>query len=526
MPLPESRKEESAENKDLSSLFSAKRNSAEINTHQKPKETVENNLLYSRFWFWKNNVIDELALKAIKEYNVEKAISIWEEVIVGKYKKKLSPVVIIENLITYSSGWPGENNEHYSLAINADEYIISREKKTGSSVPCVFADLNYDDDWTIEVETQWFSGVDKYSYGIVFGKEQSSYYCFVITANGHFSLVEQFEGGYNELIPWKKAFAINKCSNNHLLLKKTDDQLSLYINNSAVASVQSEPFFGKNFGFKVWGNQKVSFKNFKFCKLTEEDAPIAVTEENYSCIKNLSMLYLGLATNNGAFQLEYFKKGIELARYFFVSEQNEGYAKLIEGENYFYYPEKTLNFYVNEVIDSLKRYLDQPGGITTNELINSFSAFPSETLKILNDYFFSKQIQNIELQIAFAKELKKTSAANAADAGKKLVKNTREDIRYLKSYLDEHDPLYSAIADKLSHEIMQCGIDYYSHLFDMDYKVANRSMASYLPEHEYALSIAVSEQARDRLKEILQLYRKKIRESKNKPSNNMPLKKK
>jgi hypothetical protein len=517
MQLHETRNGKSVESAEPSSRQPVKKVPDETDVPATPKETGGNDTLYSRFWFWKNNAVDELALKAIKECNIDKAIAIWEEVILGKQKKKLSPVVLIDNLISHTAGWPEEMSTSQSLLIQDNEYIISREKQTGSTIPCVYADLNYEDNWTIEVDTKWFEGVDKYSYGIVFGKGQNSYYSFVITANGHFSLVEQFDGGYNELIPWKKAFAINKCNGNHLLLKKIEDQITLYINNNQVASMQSEPFFGQNFGFKVWGNQKVSFRNFKFCKLTEDNASITVNEDNYSCIKNLSMLYLSMATNSGTFQIEHFKKGIELARYFFVSEHNEGYAKLVEGANYFFYPEKTLNFYINEVVDSIKEYLDKPGGITTNELINSFASFPVETQRMLSDRFFSKQLQNIEKQLDIAKEIKKNSTANAADAGKTLVRNTREDISYLKQFLGESDPEYVAIADKLAHEIMQCGIDYYSHLFDMDYKVANKSMASYLPEHEYALSIAVSERVRERLKEILYLYRKKIRESKGKP---------
>ena len=472
--------------------------------------------LYSPFWFWNNNIADELALEFVREGDTEKAMAIWEKTVFSKDKRKLAQVVFIDDLITQSSNWLEEKDEYHSLIRNGGEYTISREKKTGSSVPCVFADLNYEDNWTIEVDTQWLEGVDKYSYGIVFGREQNNYYCFVITGNGHFSLVKQTKGDYNEIIPWKPAFAINKCSTNHLLLKKIDDQVSLYINNNYVGSVQSEPFFGKGFGFKVWGNQKVSFKNFRFCNFVEEGAKFKVTKENYSCIKNLSMLYLGLATKNDGFLVDCFKKGVELARLFYTSKQKEGYAKLIEGERYFYHPEKTIHFYLTEVVDSVKKYIDKPDGISTSDLIDLFSGFPVETRQLFSNIFFSNRIQKIDREIDISRTTKKSSATGAADAGKKLVKNTREDILYLRSFLGEDDPGYAAIADKLARAIMQCGIDYYSRLFDVDYKLANSSIESYLPEHKYALNIAVSGKTKDRLKEILNLYQKKIKEAKDK----------
>jgi hypothetical protein len=468
----------------------------------------------SPFWFWNSNLADELALEFIREGDAEKAMAIWEKAVFLKDKKKLVQAVLIGDLISQSSDWLEEKDEFHSLAKNGNEYIISRKKETGSSIPCVFADLNYEDNWSVEVDTQWFEGVDKYSYGIVFGREQNNYYSFVITGNGHFSLVKQTKGDYKEIVPWKAAFAINQRSANHLLLKKTDDQISLYINNNYVGSVKSEPFFGKGFGFKVWGNQKVSFSNFRLCNFVEEEAKFKVTKENYSCIKNLSMLNLGLATRNGGFHADEFKKGIELAKLFYTSKQKESYTKSIGGEQYFYHPEKTIQFYLSEVVDSVKKYVDKQKGISTGDLLSLFADFPAEIRQLFSSIFFSSRIQQIDREIDVAKATKKTTAAEAADAGKRLVKATREDILYLRNFLSQDNTEYAAVADRLARAIMQCGIDYYSRMFDVDYKIANTNIELYLPEHKYALNIAVSGKIKDRLKEVLNLYQKIIRESK------------
>jgi hypothetical protein len=392
--------------------------------------------------------------------------------------------------------------------------VIARKKQTGSSIPCVFANLDDASDWSIEADTQWFEGIDKYSYGIVFGREQNNYYSFVITGNGHFSLVKQAEGDYKEIIPWKKAFAINQRASNHLLLKKTNDQVELYINNNYVGSVRSEPFFGKGFGFKVWGNQKVAFSKFRFCNFVEQEIKFEATPENYSCIKNLSMLNLGLATKNGGFHSDEFKKGTELAKLFYTSNPKMGYTRSIGGEQYFYNPEKTIQFYLTEVVDSVKKYVDKPKGISTADLLAQFADFPSETRQLFNSIFFSSRIQKIDREINAAKGIQKGTAAEAADAGKRLVKTTREDILYLRNYLGENNSEYAAVADRLARAIMQCGIEYYSRMFDVDYKIANTNIELYLPEHKYALNIAVSAKIKERLKEVLNLYQKIVKEAK------------
>lgn len=469
---------------------------------------------YSPFWFWNNNLADELALEFIRQGDIEKARTIWEKATFAKNKKKLVQAVMIDDLISRSPDWLQEQDEFHSLSKNGDEYIIARKRQTGSSIPCVFADLNDEENWTIEADTQWFEGIDKYSYGIVFGREQNNYYSFVITGNGHFSLVKQTKGDYKEIIPWKKAFAINLCASNHLLLKKTNDQIELYINNNYVGSTQSQPFFGKGFGFKVWGNQKVVFSKFRFCNFVEQEVTFEVTQENYSCIKNLSMLNLGMATRNGGFHAEDFKRGIDLAKLFYTSSQKEGYARSIGGEQYFYNPEKTIQFYLTEVVDSVRKYVDRPQGISTGDLLTLFVDFPADTKQLFNSIFFSNRIHKIDREIGIVKVTKKSSAAEAADAGKKLVKATREDILYLRSNLGENNPEYAAIADRLARAIMQCGIDYYSRMFDVDYKIANTNIELYLPEHKYALNIAVSGKIKERLKEVLSLYQKVIKEAK------------
>lgn len=470
--------------------------------------------LYSPFWFWSSNSADELALEFLRQGDIENARDIWEKAAFAKDKKKLVQTVMIDDLISQSTDWLQEQDQSHSLTKNGCVYTIAREKQTGSSVPCVFADLNDVDNWTIEVHTQWLDGMDKYSYGIVFGREQNNYYSFVITGNGHFSLVKQTKGDYKEIIPWKKAFPINQCSSNHLLLKKINNQIELYINNNYVGSVKSEPFFGKGFGFKVWGNQKVAFSKFRFCNFVEQEVKFEVTQENYSCIKNLSMLNLGMATKNGGFHAEEFNKGIELAKLFYTSNQKESYTRSVEGEQYFYSREKTIQFYLTEVVDSVKKYVDKPQGISTVRLLNIFAEFPPKVRQMFNSIFFSSRIQKIDREISTAKVTKNSTAAEAADAGKKLVKTTREDILYLRNHLGENNIEYAAVADRLARVIMQCGIDYYSRMFDVDYKIANANIELYLPEHKYALNIAVSVKVKERLKEILSLYQKVIKEAK------------
>ena len=469
-----------------------------IEDAKKQIEKSENKFLYSLFWFWQNNSIDELAVEVLKEGNTFKAIEIWEKSVFKNKNQKYKQVVFIENLIKESTEWYEGTIEQDSLTLKEDLYILDCVDENGYLIPVVYADINDDENWTIECDTEWHSGVDNNGYGVIIGRNGQNYFTFNIAATGYYRYGKGTESDeYEDIISWTKCKSIHKKSTNSIKIEKINEVLNFYINLEFIVSIQYQPLFGKKFGFKVESNQKISFRNFKFCKLVEDESygeGINISSKNYSSLKNLSTLYLSLYTINGALQLEYFKRGIVLAKIFFTSKNFDEFSKLIAGERYIYNPEKVMHFYINEVMDSLKNYLEKPNGISTSQLIHTFSSFPTEAKQFLNNRFVSKQINDINKEIEIANYERKESDINAHEIGKKLISNTKTDIAYLKNVLGESDFQYQIIADKLSLAVVQCGIDHYN---------ATKNDEDYLEEYYFAVNIAVTQRTIERAKENL-----------------------
>ena len=495
---------------DYSFLDSIERTPHAIEEAKKQIEQNENKLLYSLFWFWKNNSADELALEVLKDGNINKAISIWEKSVFANRNKIYKRVVLFENLIASSSHFDNTDNENHLLKKDGEEYLVERKKEDSYSILTAFCDLNFEDNWIIECDTTWIDGVGNASYGIVFGRSAGSYYFFGIAASGSYIHSKYDDWEFNTNIDWKENDNFNKWGLNKLRIEKIDSILKFFINDEYVNSWEAEPFFGKHFGFKVTKNQKVSFRNFKFSKLVEHEVygeGVNITSKNFSNIKNLSTLYMSLAVTNATFQLDYFNKAIALSKNIFSADNIEDYSKLIAGEKYVYNSEKTLHFYINNIIGSLKSYFEKKGGISTSQLIYSFSNFPIEAKQFLNSKFVSKQIQNIDKEIELTNAERKNSVATVIDSGKKLVINTKADIIFLKKVLGESDFQYQIIADKLSLAIVQCGIDAFNYCKtsngEIDYLKAIASEESYLNEYEYAMQVAVTDRAKEKAKDNL-----------------------
>lgn len=497
---------------DFPFLPSIKRTPETIEEAKKQIEQDDGKLLYSLFWFWKNNSVDELAFEVLKEGNTDKAIAIWEKSALANKHKVFKPVVLNENLITSSTHFNDVDDESHLLKKNGDEYLVQRKMQDSYSIPTAFYDLNFEDNWTIECDTTWIDGVDNESYGIVFGREKGSYYFFGIAGSDSFMFAKYIDWAFTPLIKWKDTPKFNKWGSNNIKIEKVEKILKFFVNGVYVDTWEAETFFGEYFGFKVTKNQKVSFRNFKFCKLVEDETygeGLNVSSKNFSNIKNLSTLYLGLslASTKGTFKLNHFRKGIALAKNIFINGNMNDYSKLIVGDRYNYIAEKATHFYISDILDSVKPFFDNAEGISINEFINSFATFPVEAKQFLNNKFVAKQIQNIDKEIEISKAVRKESPQTATGGGRDLVKNTKEDIVYLRKILGDDDYQYKTIADKLALAIVQCGIEAFNICKtpsgEIDYAKAIRSEEGYLHEYEYALSIAATQRARDRAKENL-----------------------
>lgn len=113
-------------------------------------------------------------------------------------------------------------------------------------------------------------------------------------------------------------------------------------------------------------------------------------------------------------------------------------------------------------------------------------------------------INTIQNAIDVAKRSKGKGAKARLNAGGVLMRNTKDTLSQLKSFLSASDMQYQMIVDKLGLEILQCGIDYYNDSDEPD--AARKAMV----QQSYAMSIVVGQMAKDRCKENVDILKKII----------------
>lgn len=197
-----------------------------------------------------------------------------------------------------------------------------------------------------------------------------------------------------------------------------------------------------------------------------------VSQRNASAYNNLGTLYLsGIleGTNTNEALLE---QGISLKLKFLESDFIKDFKALATDETYKTTKKELQLLFLNQ----LQSEIEKSGGITSNKFLDILTKQEFSAKEDFLKGFVQKPIEQIEKKIEEAKAKRKANKANAVNVGKALYEQTSENLKQLKFILGTSNLKFSSISDKVSDEILQCGIDYFSHYKDSSTDPGSASM--------------------------------------------------
>jgi len=198
-----------------------------------------------------------------------------------------------------------------------------------------------------------------------------------------------------------------------------------------------------------------------------------VSQRNASAYSNLGTLYLsGIleGTNTSEAILE---QGISLKLKFLESSFYKELQHLATDEKIYKSTKKELQLlFLNQV----QSEVEKSGTVTSNKLLDILTKQEFSAKEDFLKGFVQKPIEQIEKKVEEAKTKRKANKANAVNIGKALFEQTSENLKQLKSILGTSNLKFSSISDKVSDEILQCGIDYFSHYKDSSTDPGSASM--------------------------------------------------
>ena len=220
-----------------------------------------------------------------------------------------------------------------------------------------------------------------------------------------------------------------------------------------------------------------------------------VNSKNFSAFNNISSLLLLLQLDKS--KTDQFKNDkTSIAK---LKQALEQKVKLIKSDFFVDYclsvgVKSDINsatiqtFFAEKILETLNQ------NFTNKELGNLVKGLDESFLELINSSLIREPVSNIKEQVNITALALKNNVKEGLFIGKSLIKNTVNDLKYLKDILGVNHYHYESLADKLSNQILQCGIVYFNKMNDDQ---------SYLSSYKYALSIAVNEKTKTRAKDCI-----------------------
>lgn len=175
-----------------------------------------------------------------------------------------------------------------------------------------------------------------------------------------------------------------------------------------------------------------------------------VNSKNFSAFNNIGTLYLLDESK------EKQKQGIGVKIKLIESDSFKNFVNVVADETYTIDANRQTEKFIDELLSQFKNKF------SIAYTIDLFNDCNSITQKYLSQKFTEEPIHKIETQIELVKNKRIKDKGNALQFGTDLYKNTKEELKQLKSILGTTNLQYKMLADNIAKEILQCSIDYFN----------------------------------------------------------------
>jgi hypothetical protein len=197
-----------------------------------------------------------------------------------------------------------------------------------------------------------------------------------------------------------------------------------------------------------------------------------VSQRNSSAFQNLSTLLLCNAFNGTSINSNLLEQGLSLKLKFLESDFIQEFKALATDATYKANKSELQLQFLNQV----QAEIDKNSSIKSSQFLDIIN---KQSFSAKDDFmkgFVQKPIEQIEKQVDDAKTKRKANPANAVATGRNLYEQTYKNLADIKPILGAANIKFSSISDKVSDEILQCGVDYFTHYRDTDTDPSSGSM--------------------------------------------------
>jgi len=182
-----------------------------------------------------------------------------------------------------------------------------------------------------------------------------------------------------------------------------------------------------------------------------------ITKKNSSAYHNLSTLLLRNSFISSGIEEKVLEKAISFKIEFLESEFIKDFILQTTDETFKTNKEQLQLIFLRLLQTEVERH----GGVSTIKFLEIINKSDFAAKEEFVTEFVNKLIEQIERTISETSNNRKANKKDAIKTGNLLSNQTKNILTLIKSVLGSFSIKYISISDKVSEEILQCGIDYF-----------------------------------------------------------------
>lgn len=198
-----------------------------------------------------NITVNETGVEKLQNFSLQQVIT------QNSIAAEARSIVFNDDFSFNKNNWYEDNKDQFAFRIVNGKYSLI-SKKGGSWVSTIPVNLNQQKNFEISADIRKVSGTDGYYFGLMLGNDKSTgfYHLAGITGNGDYVFANH-GGAPGDLIPTARNTVVNKGNQlNNIKVRRIGNTIQLYVNDHLTGETAYQPFYGGDFGFKMWsGNQ-------------------------------------------------------------------------------------------------------------------------------------------------------------------------------------------------------------------------------------------------------------------------------
>ena len=223
-----------------------------------------------------------------------------------------------------------------------------------------------------------------------------------------------------------------------------------------------------------------------------------VTAKNASAFQNLSNLYLSDIPEVEDTSKYLYEIGISLKLKFLESDFVKNFKAIATDETYKTTKKELQLLFLNEI----QSEIEKQGGTYSNNFIEILREQEFTAKEEYLNNFAQNLIGKIQVVVDKTKQIRKENKANGINIGNDLNSNSTGNLSTVRSLLGESNIKYTTISDKVSEEILQCGIDYFKHYKDSNNDPSKETLELFYSAQKLAIGNIVKQRCEENIENL------------------------